>query len=158
MAIGCFGRRYLRKIRGGLSHVILLRHVGKKEKAGRGGVSLSEHPENLLRNGHHQLDAFVLIVFTGSGIVIKSDNVRIGITGFDFVDQAFSRDVVRQASERLNAQDVVYARIQQFDDFSGQQPAFARLVSQRNDAFCFPFQFLEEKGRFKTLAEPKTRM
>ena len=53
----------------------------------------------------------------------------------DLFDHTFSYDMVRQAAEGLGADDIVDSAMDQFQHFTGQEPAFTGLVSKRNDIF-----------------------
>ena len=53
----------------------------------------------------------------------------------DLFDHAFSYDMVRQAAKGLCADDVVDSAVDQFQHFTGEEPAFTGLVSKRNDIF-----------------------
>ena len=60
----------------------------------------------LLCCGKHKLDPVQLIYFAGTWIVVDGNNVGFRMLTANFLDDTFSYDVVRQASKRLDADDV----------------------------------------------------
>ena len=68
------------------------------------------------------------------------------------LDDALSDDVVGEASERLDAHDVLDAAVDQLDHFSGQEPAFAGLVPDAHDGLRVFDQLVDAGGRIKVSA------
>ena len=57
----------------------------------------------------------------------------------DLLDDAFTNDMVGQAAEGLGADDIVDSAVDQFEHLTGQEPALAGLVSERDNIlgiFC----------------------
>ena len=54
------------------------------------------------------------------------------MAGAQFLDDTFSDDVVRQAAERLGADDVRRAVVNQFQHLTGQEPSLAGLIAEGN--------------------------
>ena len=93
----------------------------------------------LLCCGKHKLDPVQLIYFAGTWIVVDGNNVGFRMLTANFLDDTFSYDVVRQASKRLDADDVRDTAVDEFHHLSGQEPSFTGLISGRNDGrshFC----------------------
>ena len=87
----------------------------------------------LLCCGKHKLDPVQLIYFAGTWIVVDGNNVGFRMLTANFLDDTFSYDVVRQASKRLDADDVRDTAVDEFHHLSGQEPSFTGLISGRND-------------------------
>ena len=87
----------------------------------------------LLCCGKHKLDPVQLIYFAGTWIVVDGNNVGFWMLTANFLDDTFSYDVVRQASKRLDADDVRDTAVDEFHHLSGQEPSFTGLVSERYD-------------------------
>lgn len=51
-------------------------------------------------------------------------------------DYTFADDMIRQAAEGLGTHDIIGAGVNQFQHFSGEEPAFSGLVAQGYDGFC----------------------
>ena len=87
----------------------------------------------LLRRGDHQFDAIELVRLTRAGVVVDRDDVRLRVEPADLAEHATARDMVRQARERLRADDVGAARFDELHDLAREQPAFAGLHADRRD-------------------------
>ena len=84
-------------------------------------------------SGKHQLDTVQLVYFAGSGIVVNGNNIGFRMRPADLLDHALAYDMVWQAAERLDADDIRYAAVDQLQHFSCKEPAFSGLVSRRDD-------------------------
>ena len=51
----------------------------------------------------------------------------------ELVDHAFSRDVVRQAAEGLEADDAAASMMEKIRHVSGEEPSFAGAVAEREE-------------------------
>ena len=56
----------------------------------------------LFGNRHHQLNPINLIAFAGARIIVYGNNICFRKTLFDFLDKAFSCNMVRETAERLH--------------------------------------------------------
>ena len=107
--------------------------------------------EILESSREHQLDTIQLIDFTRSGIVIHRYDIRLRISILDLLDNALSDDMIRQARERLSANDVRYAGLDEFDHLAREEPAFSGLVSDLYDRPCVRSDSFYLFGRSKAL-------
>ena len=71
--------------------------------------------------------------------------------GADLIDHALAHNVVRQTAERLGADNVAVAALDQLDHLGGQQPALAHLGTQRDDALGLFHQLAERAGRVEAV-------
>ena len=106
----------------------------------------------LLCCGKHKLDPVQLIYFAGTWIVVDGNNVGFRMLTANFLDDTFSYDVVRQASKRLDADDVRDTAVDQFHHLSGQEPSFTGLISGRNDGCSHFCKITDICGRCKVAA------
>ena len=81
----------------------------------------------LLCCGKHKLDPVQLIYFAGTWIVVDGNNVGFRMLTANFLDDTFSYDVVRQASEWLRSHNILCTTVDQFHHLTGQQPSFTGL-------------------------------
>ena len=100
----------------------------------------------------HQLDSVQLIDFAGTGIVIHRDNVGFGEAVAQFLDDTLADNMVRQAGERLCADDVVRAAVDQLDHLAGQEPSLAALVADGYEGLRVLGQLADMRGRSEALA------
>ena len=106
----------------------------------------------LLCCGKHKLDPVQLIYFAGTWIVVDGNNVGFRMLTANFLDDTFSYDVVRQASKRLDADDVRDTAVDEFHHLSGQEPSFTGLISGRNDGCSHFCKITDICGRCKVAA------
>jgi len=106
----------------------------------------------LLCCGKHKLDPVQLIYFAGTWIVVDGNNVGFRMLTANFLDDTFSYDVVRQASKRLDADDVRDTAVDEFHHLSGQKPSFTGLISGRNDGRSHFCKITDICGRCKVAA------
>lgn len=106
----------------------------------------------LLCGREHQLDAVQLVDLRGAGIVVDRDDVRERVLVPELLDDALSDNVVRQAGERLRADDVVDARVQELEHFAGQEPPLAGLVADGYDRVRVFREVLDMCGRVEVPA------
>ena len=71
----------------------------------------------------HQLDAVLLIDSGCAGVIVDRHNVGVGVGVLDGACHALCHDVIRQAAERLRADDVLCAGFRQHCHFGGDHPA-----------------------------------
>ena len=83
----------------------------------------------LLGRSQHQFNTVQLVNFTGTWIVVYSDDIGFWIALSKFLDHAFSDNVVWQAAKWLGADDIFNTAVDQLQHLAGQKPAFASLVS-----------------------------
>ena len=128
---------------------------------------------------HHQFQPVFLIGFAGAGVAVQRKEYGFRISHMELVDHAFSRDVVRQAAEGLEADDAAASMMEKICHVSGEEPSFAGAVAEREEpggSFgqprdignlvetfgnfdCFfqraavPFQKIAAKGIFQVVAE-----
>ena len=100
----------------------------------------------------HQLDPVQLIDFAGTGIVIHRDNVGFGEAVAQFLDDTLADNMVRQAGERLRADNVVRAAVDQLDHLAGQEPSLAALVADGYEGLRVLGQLADMRGRSEALA------
>ena len=100
----------------------------------------------------HQLDSVQLIDFAGTGIVIHRDNVGFGEAVAQFLDDTLADNMVRQAGERLCADNVVRAAVDQLDHLAGQEPSLAALVADGYEGLRVLGQLADMRGRSAALA------
>ena len=75
-------------------------------------------------HGHEQLDPVELVRLAAAGIVVHRHEVGVGPDALQFFEYALARNVVGQAAERLEAQDVAHPVVDEFQHFRREQPAF----------------------------------
>lgn len=100
-----------------------------------------------LRGGEHQLDAVELIDFACAGIVVDGYNIRAGEAFAQFLDHAFSNNMIWQAAKGLGADNVIYSAVDQFHHFAGEKPPFSGLVADVDDGFGVVHQRADAHGR-----------
>ena len=69
-----------------------------------------------------------------------------------FFDNAFSNDMVGKAAKGLDADDIIDARMYQFQHFPGQKPAFPGLVAKGYNVLCIIRQLRNFSRRIKMYA------
>ena len=75
--------------------------------------------------GKHELDSVFLIDLCCTGVVIDGNNICLWVSLLDGTGHTLCHNVIRQAAERLGADDVFNAMFNQHCHFSGDHPAFA---------------------------------
>ena len=83
----------------------------------------------LLGRSQHQFNTVQLVNFTGTWIVVYSDDIGFWIALSKFLDHTFSDNVVWHAAKWLGADDIFNTAVDQLQHLAGQKPAFASLVS-----------------------------
>ena len=69
----------------------------------------------------HQLDPIELVDFAGSRIKVDCYDIGSRISSSELFDDTFSDDMVRQAAERLDADDVVDTALDELQHLTGQE-------------------------------------
>ena len=105
----------------------------------------------LHRRRQHQLDTIQLVYFAGTGIVVDSHDVGVGIAMANFFDHTFTYDMVWQAGKRLDTNDILGTAVNQLHHLTGQEPSFTSLVTHGNDRFGISGQILNVCRRIKML-------
>ena len=82
---------------------------------------------------HHQFQPVFLIGFAGAGVAVQRKEYGFRISHMELVDHAFSRDVVRQAAEGLEADDAAASMMEKIRHVSGEEPSFAGAVAEREE-------------------------
>lgn len=67
----------------------------------------------------HEFNSVQLVYFTGSRIVVDSNNVGQRIFVPQLLDDAFAYDMIWKAAERLCAYDIICAGMYEFKHFTG---------------------------------------
>ena len=88
---------------------------------------------SLPRRRQHELDPVQLIDFRCARVVVDRCNIGLRISGPELLDDAFPDDVVGQAGEGLDADDVGDTALDEFQHLAGQEPSLAGLISGRGD-------------------------
>ena len=57
--------------------------------------------------------------------------------------------MVWQAAEGLGTYDIVDSAVDQFDHFTGQEPALTGLITDGNDLLCIFYCLIDPAGRLK---------
>ena len=83
----------------------------------------------LLCSRKHKLDPVQLVYFAGTGVIVDSYDIGVGILSTDFLDYAFPYDVVGQTAKGLGADDVFHSGVDQLQHLTRQEPALAGLVA-----------------------------
>ena len=86
-------------------------------------------PSDSLGRSQHQFNTVQLVNFTGTWIVVYSDDIGFWIALSKFLDHTFSDNVVWQAAKWLGADDIFNTAVDQLQHLAGQKQAFASLVS-----------------------------
>ncbi len=97
--------------------------------------------------GEHELDAVQLVDFGSTGVVVDGHEIGVGVVCTDLLQYALSDDVVGQAAEGLDADDVLGPGPDQFHHFPDQEPALAGLVADRDNGLGQVRQFFNVVGR-----------
>ena len=84
----------------------------------------------LLRSRQHKLDSVELVNFAGTRVIIYGDYVGIRISGAQLFYDTLTYDMVRQACERLAADDVLSSVVNKLNHFGREKPALTCLVSE----------------------------
>lgn len=84
------------------------------------------------RGGHEEFYSVELVRGADACVVVEREDVRAFVAAFELFDYAFAGDVVRQAGEGLDAEDVFHAAFDEGYHFGGEQPSFAALVGLRD--------------------------
>ena len=83
---------------------------------------------------HHQFQPVFLIGSAGAGVAVQRKEYGFRISHMELVDHAFSRDVVRQAAEGLEADDAAASMMEKIRHVSGEEPSFAGAVAEREES------------------------
>ena len=84
----------------------------------------------LLCHGKHQFQSVKLIDLTRAGIAVNRRDVRAVIRLAQIVHDALARNVIRQAAERLQADDVGNALLDELDHLAREEPPLPRHVAE----------------------------
>ncbi len=107
--------------------------------------------EVLLGSREHQLDAVQLVYFRCTRIVINRGDIGIRINTADCLDDALSHDVIRQAAERLDTDDVLHTMLEKTYHLTGQEPALAGLIADRDDRLSVFHCIINIRERIESL-------
>lgn len=100
----------------------------------------------------HQLDAVQLVYFTGAGVVIHGNDIGSRICLSELLDHSFPHYMVGKAAEWLCTDDIRHIVVDQFDHFTGQEPALASLVAGGYKGFRVFCQFVDRRRCVKPIA------